>query len=215
MEEKNQPMRREYAKLELRRKDLLANPVEQFHRWFQEAIKEEKTEPNAMTLSTANLAGRPSSRIVLLKYFDRQGFVFFTNLESRKARELQENPLGAINFFLNTLERQVNIEGSVVLLPSAESRDYFSNRPRASQIGAWASRQDVELKSREQLEQTYAQLLKQYEGQQIPLPPFWGGFRLIPSRFEFWQGRTNRLHDRFEYTFQLQQNQWEIRRLSP
>ncbi|MBS4167565.1 pyridoxamine 5'-phosphate oxidase [Parachlamydia sp. AcF125] len=207
-------LRKEYSKSELRREGLSPDPFNQFQIWFREAINEEAVEPNAMTLSTTSLARKPSSRIVLLKYFDHRGFVFFTNLESRKSRELRDNPFAAINFFWRSLERQVNIEGSVVLVSSAESFSYFSKRPRGSQIGAWASKQDAELNSRDELEDTYKQLVKQYAGQPIPLPPFWGGFRLIPTRFEFWQGRANRLHDRFEYRAYLQ-NEWEIRRLSP
>lgn len=211
MEAKN--LRREYLKKRLSRGELKESPFDQFRKWFVDALEEQIIEVNAMTLATASISGKPSCRMVLMKHFDESGLYFFTSYESRKARELKENPQAAALFFWEELERQVIVEGNVEVVSREISQAYFSKRPRGSQLGAWASHQDSVIPSREHLEQEYTRLEESYKAQEIPLPPFWGGFKLIPNRFEFWQGREDRLHDRFSYT--QENNLWKIERLSP
>jgi pyridoxamine 5'-phosphate oxidase len=206
-------VRKEYSRHSLDELDVDLNPFAQFHLWFQEAIKAELPEPNAMVLATATLEGKPSARVVLLKGFDERGLVFFTNYEGRKSVELAENPHAAVLFFWGELERQVRIEGTVERTSKQESEDYFRTRPLESRLGTWASRQSTVIPSRSFLEQKMLDLKHHFGNQEIPLPPFWGGFRLQPQAFEFWQGRENRLHDRVRYL--LQAGVWRIERLSP
>jgi pyridoxamine 5'-phosphate oxidase len=206
-------VRKEYSRHSLDELDVDLNPFAQFHLWFQEAMKAELPEPNAMVLATATLEGKPSARVVLLKGFDERGLVFFTNYEGRKSVELAENPHAAVLFFWGELERQVRIEGTVERTSKQESEDYFRTRPLESRLGTWASRQSTVIPSRSFLEQKMLDLKNHFGNQEIPLPPFWGGFRLQPQAFEFWQGRENRLHDRVRYL--LQAGVWRIERLSP
>jgi pyridoxamine 5'-phosphate oxidase len=167
-----------------------------------------------MTLATADAQGRPSARTVLLKGVDQRGFIFFTNYQSRKAQELEANPRAALVFYWADLERQVCIAGDVTRLPASESEDYYKTRPRGSKIAAWASNQSEKVHDRAALEQKWRLIEKQYPGEEVPKPPFWGGYVLKPLRLEFWQGRPNRLHDRFQYT-RLPDNRWQLERLSP
>jgi len=206
-------LRKEYARAFLDVRDVDPDPFVQFRRWFTEAQNAGLPEPNAMTLATATKEGRPSARAVLLKSIDETGFAFFTNFESRKAREIAENPAAALLFFWAELERQVRIEGIIECVSDAESDQYFRSRPRESQIGAWASKQSETLPDRSTLEHAVARLTQQYAGCDIPRPPHWGGYRLLPSLFEFWQGRPSRLHDRIQYL--QHSSSWHINRLSP
>ena len=208
-----QTIRKEYLSSGISRKSLLSDPVEQFGRWFDEALTSGCTEPNSMALATANAQGMPSLRMVLLKGFDRDGFVFFSNYESRKGRELAENPRGALLFYWPELHRQVRLEGGIERLSAAASQAYFHTRPFLSQIGALASRQSERIESREMLERRFMELEEKYRGQTVPMPDVWGGYLLQPVRFEFWQGRENRLHDRVAYI--LQDRRWQKERLSP
>lgn len=207
-------MRREYRKGELHPEDLHPDPVEQFNRWFEEARAAGVAEPNAMTLATADRGGAPSARVLLVKEFDARGFVFYTNYTSRKARELAENPRAAMVFWWPPLERQVRISGEIEKVTRAESEAYFHSRPISSQIGAWASHQSRPIASRDALEQREAELRKKFAGRPVPMPDFWGGYRLIPSTFELWQGRPSRLHDRLVYQRQPD-GSWTIARLEP
>jgi pyridoxamine 5'-phosphate oxidase len=204
--------RRDYARGELLESRALPDPIEQFRQWFADAAGAAVAEPNAMTLATATPDGVPSARVVLLKGFDARGFVFYTNYTSRKAQELDANPVASLCFFWQPLERQVRITGRVERVSRAESETYFHARPVAAQIGAWASRQSTEI-SRQDLERRNAELTERFAGMTVPLPEFWGGYRVIPSEMEFWQGRPSRLHDRLLYV--RAGNRWEIRRLSP
>jgi pyridoxamine 5'-phosphate oxidase len=206
-------VRKEYSRHSLDELDVDLNPLAQFHLWFQEAMKAELPEPNAMVLATATPDGKPSARVVLLKGFDERGLVFFTNYEGRKSVELAENPQAALLFFWSELERQVRIEGTVERTSKQESEEYFKTRPLETRLGTWASRQSSVIPSRSFLEQKMLDLKNHFGNQEIPLPPFWGGFRLQPKAFEFWQGRENRLHDRVRYS--LQAGVWRIERLSP
>ncbi|MCB0573669.1 MAG: pyridoxamine 5'-phosphate oxidase [Saprospiraceae bacterium] len=209
-------LRRNYAHKSLTESDVLPNPVEQFARWFEEVLESRLTEPNAMTLATANRHGKPSARTVLLKGFDENGFVFYTNYESRKGRELTENPCAALLFTWLDLERQVRIEGVVEKVSEGESLAYFQSRPKGSQIGAWASPQSRVIEHREILTDKVAELQARYEEEDaLPLPPFWGGFRLRPVAIEFWQGRESRLHDRICYERMEGGADWKIKRLAP
>jgi pyridoxamine 5'-phosphate oxidase len=207
-------LRREYSERGLREEDLASDPFSQFGSWFDEVARAGLREPNAMTLATATPAGRPSARMVLLKGFDARGFVFFTNYESRKGDELSANPYAALVFFWVQLERQVRVEGKIERLSADESDAYFASRPEGSQLGAWASQQSAIIPGRGPLEARYEELRALYEGQEIPRPPFWGGFLVVPETVEFWQGRANRLHDRLRYRRQADDS-WVIERLSP
>lgn len=207
-------LRRNYALQTLSEADVLHDPISQFAVWFEEALNSQLMEPNAMTLATADREGRPSARIVLLKGFDKQGFLFFTNYESRKGQELAENPQAALLFAWLELERQIRIEGAVEKVTPEESKIYFQSRPKGSQIGAWASPQSHVIEGREILERRVAELRVEYEHEEkLPPPPFWGGYRLKPNRIEFWQGRESRLHDRICYT--REKENWKIERLAP
>ena len=230
-------LRREYNLTGLRRRDLEADPIVQFKKWFDQAsgarasgqlrkffIKwykklllasgAESLDLTAMTLATVDKEGRPSARVVLLKGVEQRGFMFFTNYDSRKGRELAENPQAALVFYWPEQERQVCIYGAVGKLPPAESEAYFKSRPRGSRLAACASRQSSTVKDRAALEENWRQLEAQYADQEVPRPPSWGGYLLSPARMEFWQGRPNRLHDRFRYTRQPDKT-WLIERLSP
>ena len=199
----------------LNESDLDANPLRQFDQWLKQAMAANLPEPTAMTLATATKEGIPSARIVLLKACDERGFAFFTNYESPKARELTENPRVALVFHWVALERQVRVTGAVGKTSREESEHYFRSRPRGSRIGAWASHQSQILKGREELEERVRRLTLEHENrEEIPLPPFWGGFRVAPDAIEFWQGRPSRLHDLFRYT-RLTTGGWRIERLSP
>jgi len=190
------------------------DPVVQFAMWMKMAVDNKVNEPNAFNLATNSALGRPSSRIVLLRSFDRDGFVFFTNYESHKAKDLLTTRSAALNFFWAELHKQVRIEGYAEKVSEWDSDDYFNSRPRESQLGAWVSEQSTEVSSREEMDQKFEILTKKYEGKTVERPPHWGGFRIRPDLFEFWQGRPSRLHDRIQYQFQGD-NKWLIRRLYP
>jgi pyridoxamine 5'-phosphate oxidase len=207
-------LREDYTQAELRRKDLASDPFAQFELWFQQACHADLPEPNAMLLATASAAGAPLVRTVLLKSVDPTGFVFFTNYESRKAQQMAENPQVALSFQWLTLQRQIHITGTAQKIATEESLQYFISRPRGSQLGAWASAQSSVVSSRQALVENFAQIEEKFLNQSIPLPNFWGGYRVVPTSFEFWQGRSNRLHDRFLYTRQTD-HQWDIQRLAP
>lgn len=206
-------LRREYAREELREDQVDADPINQFAVWFEQALSSEVMEPNAMSLATASKQGKPSARTVLLKGFDAQGFRFFTNYESRKGRELLENPHAALCFFWPELERQVRIEGNVSKISREESIAYFNERPRLSRLGALASDQSRTIASRKELEDRFKQLQKTYKNKSIPTPEYWGGFYLEPQAIEFWQGREGRLHDRLLY--ERNSGAWMLKRLAP
>jgi pyridoxamine 5'-phosphate oxidase len=207
-------MRVDYRRGELRREDLRADPFEQFGLWFEQARATGLVEANAMSLATASHAGRPSVRTVLLKSFDASGFVFFTNLGSRKAREIAENPQVALIFPWVALEQQVILGGVAQPTSTAEATAYFTERPLGSKLAAWASEQSGVITARETLEARYEEIKRRFPDGQVPLPPFWGGFRVVPQEFEFWQGRPSRLHDRFVYRRQPDDS-WQIERLAP
>jgi pyridoxamine 5'-phosphate oxidase len=207
-------LRKEYTRSGLRESDTDTNPIEQFRRWFDEALASNLHEPNAMTIATATPDGHPSARIVLLRGFDERGFVFYTNYEGRKGWELETNPYAALVFYWGELERQVRLEGRVGRIPDEESDAYFAGRPRGSQLGAWASEQSRPVKDRGTLEERLRELETEYEGREVPRPPFWGGYRLEPEIMEFWQGRENRLHDRLVYR-RSEERGWRRERLQP
>lgn len=190
------------------------DPILQFNQWFEEALKAQLTEPNAMSLATVNDLGQPSLRTVLLKYFDEKGFIFYTNLESQKSREIQQNPKVALLFTWLPLERQIRIEGKAVKVDAATSLKYFASRPRGSQIGAWVSQQSSIISSKSLLLSKFEEIKAKFKNGQIPLPSFWGGYKVVPSKFEFWQGRQNRLHDRICYQIN-EKKQWDIHLLAP
>jgi pyridoxamine 5'-phosphate oxidase len=206
-------IRREYARAPLEREMLHANPIEQFRIWFAQAQNAELLEPNAMTLATADASGRPSARVVLLKDVDARGFVFFTDYRSKKGRDLAENPHAALTFLWKELERQVRVRGSVEKVTAEESHAYFTSRPRGSRVAAWASEQSSVLADRAALEREVAQLADRFGDGEIPLPPHWGGYRVVPNEVEFWHGQPDRLHDRFLY--RRDGAAWRIERLSP
>ncbi len=199
---------------ELRRKDLDPDPFRQFAQWYEAAEAAHPKLPNSMTLATSTRDGRPSARTVLLKGFDQDGFVFYTNYDSQKGRELEENPQAALVFYWAAIDKQVRIEGSVTKTTREESEDYFKTRPVDSRLSAWVSKQSSVVANRKVLEDEMDRLASEYEDKDVPLPPYWGGYRLRPSVIEFWQNRPGRLHDRFRYT-RLSDGRWLIERLSP
>lgn len=228
-------LRREYKRGSLDRADLQADPLKQFESWFSDAHPKgnrlwkiaigfykwlqivfgaNPIEPNVMTLATADKEGHPSARTVLLKGVDERGFIFFTNYESRKGRELTENPWASLVFYWSELERQVCISGSISKISASESEAYFKSRPRGSQLAAWSSTQSTVLKDRSELEKRFKEIEQRFNSGTIPLPPFWGGYVLNPTRVEFWQGKPSRMHDRFSYT-RGTDGQWSLDRLSP
>ncbi|GAB3503506.1 pyridoxine/pyridoxamine 5'-phosphate oxidase [Emticicia fontis] len=204
-------LRLNYLLNELVEENVLDNPIKQFEKWFNEALEANVLEPNAMHLATIS-NGKPHGRIVLLKGFDESGFVFFTNYESNKGKEIAEVPFASLTFFWGAMERQVRIEGQIVKTTPSESDEYFQVRPRGSQIGAWVSHQSI-VTTREELEKRQAALEAQFGDGFIARPAYWGGYRLIPERIEFWQGRPSRLHDRILFTDM--NGNWKIERLSP
>jgi pyridoxamine 5'-phosphate oxidase len=230
-------LRREYSLGGLRRKDLERDPIAQFQKWFDQArgarvsgrIRQfairlykslllisgvEPLDINAMILATADAQGRPSARVVLLKGVDERGFIFYTNFESRKGQELAENPHAALVFYWAGQERQVTVAGEAQKLPQAESEAYFRSRPRGARLAAWASHQGTAVPDRAALEARWNEYAARYPGEQVPMPDYWGGYVLAPTRIEFWQGRPNRLHDRFRYTLQADKT-WGLERLAP
>lgn len=207
-------IRKDYRLQTLDEAGVAADPIQQFGIWWQEALQSEIVEVNAMTLATANEQGVPSARIVLLKGYDERGFVFFSNYESKKAADLQVNPMASLVFFWKELERQVRISGRVEKVTELESDQYFQSRPEGSRIGAWASPQSTVISSRQVIEEKVEALQVSFEGKEIPRPLHWGGYRVVPSSIEFWQGRSSRLHDRIQYTLQSDDN-WVIERLAP
>ncbi len=206
-------LRKEYTLDQLRAENLDPDPIKQFQKWFRDAVTASEHEPNAMVLATTEKTAHPSARVLLLKGVDQRGFTFFTNYLSRKGRELDQNPRAAMVFYWAKTERQVCIAGAVSKLSREESEEYFKSRPRGNRLGAWASRQSEVIESREQLEEQMLRIEAQYPGEDIPMPSHWGGYLLAPERIEFWQGRPNRLHDRFCYT--REGDRWKVQRLSP
>ena len=207
-------MREEFTLSGLERKDLKEDPIVQFENWFAQAKESGMIEPNAMTLATVNAQGQPSVRTVLLKFFDADGFVFYTNYESKKAKDMAENPKVSLLFPWLDLQRQVKIIGYVEKVPTAQSVKYFLSRPRGSQLGAWCSNQSSVITTRSLLQAKFDEMKRKFEGKEVPLPSFWGGYRVIPQEIEFWQGRKNRLHDRFNYALK-EDGSWSIERLAP
>jgi pyridoxamine 5'-phosphate oxidase len=214
MNKENYPhLPKEYPSRKFDEKDIDPDPIKQFEKWFNEALKAELKEPNAMALATSTKTGKPSVRIVLLKIYNENGFIFFTNYESRKGNELAQNPIAALVFWWGKMGRQIRIEGSVEMISREESEEYFQSRPFESQISAWASAQSRIVENRDSLEKKYHEIKEQYEGKTVPCPPHWGGYCLTPNLFEFWQGWANRLHDRILYT--REKIGWKIERLAP
>ncbi len=207
-------IRKDYKLQTLNEADVAADAIQQFDKWWQEAINSAIDEVNALTLATASTDGKPSARIVLLKGFDENGFVFFTNYDSNKGRQLEENPAACMVFFWKELERQVRVEGRIEKISAEESDVYFLSRPTGSQIGAWASPQSQIISRRNILEENVKRYVEQFEVLPLVRPAHWGGFRLKPEKIEFWQGRASRLHDRLQYSLQDEGN-WKIDRLAP
>lgn len=207
-------LRKEYASETLLEEDVALHPISQFQKWWDQAIATEILEPNAMTLATASADGLPSARVVLIKDFDERGFVFFTNYNSYKGIQVEENPKACLVFYWKELERQVRIMGVVEKVPEVESDAYFHSRPVGSRIGAWASPQSQVINDREWLEQEFERKKAQFSDGQVPRPPHWGGYLVKPAIIEFWQGRFSRLHDRIQYTLE-ENGDWKIERLAP
>ena len=207
-------LRKDYTLAGLTEKDLARDPFRQFEKWFQEAEASKLVEPNAMIVASATRDGRPSARTMLLKAVDGRGFVFYTNYESRKGRELDANPRVTLVFPWFAFERQVIVEGPVAKVPREEAEAYFHSRPLASQLGAWASAQSTIVPGRKALEEAMKAVEQKYAGQPVPLPPYWGGYRVTPETVEFWQGRRSRLHDRLRYR-RGADGSWTVERLSP
>ena len=207
-------LRQDYSQRGLRRSDLDPDPIVQFNHWLEEAHGVQLIEPNAMTFSTVDASGQPHSRVVLLKVCDPQGFVFFTNYEGAKGRQLAANPRAALTFWWSALERQVNITGAVTKTSRDESERYFHSRPISSQLGAWSSRQSEVVPDRAHLERQFEATRMKFGDVEVPLPSFWGGYRVHPEQIEFWQGRRSRLHDRLRYRRESEVA-WKIERLSP
>lgn len=206
-------MRSDYNKRKLDKQSVDKNPLEQFKLWFQEAISSDIKDANSCTLATCGESGMPEARVVLLKRYDKDGFIFFTNYKSAKAKDLEFNPKATLNFFWLELERQVKINGECEKISTSESLSYFATRSRGSQLGAWVSEQSKPIESRAILQMQIAKMKEKFKNGQIPLPDFWGGYRLKPEKIEFWQGRENRLHDRIQYS--KKDSNWEISRLAP
>ncbi len=207
-------LRQNYTRDELTEENANRDPIKQFQIWLEQAVNSQVTEPNAMTLATSTKDGQPSARIVLLKHFDNRGFVFFTNYNSQKAQELKNNPQAALVFLWKPLERQVRIQGSVVKISEKESDEYFQSRPEASRLGALVSPQSQVIPNREILESDFEKLQQKYQDKEISRPDNWGGFRVMPTEIEFWQGRPSRLHDRLRYR-QQEDGSWLRERLAP
>ena len=207
-------LRIDYTKDVLEAADMAADPFDQFEHWFQQDEAHKVDEPNAMCLATVGTDGQPSTRIVLLKGFSKKGLVFYTNYKSRKAQEIEANPKVSANFLWLPLQRQVNVTGSVERISKIESLKYFVSRPLASRLGAWTSPQSKIITSRQILEAKFEQMKLKFANGEVPLPDNWGGYRIVPERFEFWQGRSGRLHDRFQYR-RNEDSQWGIVRLAP
>jgi len=207
-------IRKDYMLKSFLETDAKADAIEQFSAWWQDAINSEIEEVNALTLCTANADGKPSGRIVLLKGYDAEGFVFFTNYNSNKGKELEANPQACLVFFWKELERQVRIDGTIKKISAAENDDYFFSRPVGSQVGAWASPQSTVIESRDIIEKNVGRYQKEFAISPISRPEHWGGYRVIPKSIEFWQGRPSRLHDRLQYTLQ-ENGEWKIERLAP
>lgn len=207
-------LRQDYRSAKLSERDVAADPISQFAKWFSEALDANLYEPNAMTLATSSIDRKPSARIVLLKGFDDKGFSFYTNYLSSKGKELAKNPVAALVFYWGELERQVRIEGTVEKLSKEESERYFKSRPKGSQIAAVVSPQSQVLNDRNLLEKTWEEMEQSYEGKQVPKPAHWGGYIVKPQVVEFWQGRSSRLHDRIVYK-KADKNSWKIVRLAP
>lgn len=206
-------IRKEYTFGRLDENKVAESPFEQFRVWFDQMLSSRPEEPTVMTVASVDESGQPWQRILLLKHFDDKGFVFYTNYESNKGQQLALNPKASLHFFWMNLERQVQVQGKVEKLGREEAEAYFHSRPRESQIGAWASQQSQPLESRSALETRYAQLVSEYHEKEIPLPDYWGGYRLVPDRIEFWQGGEYRLHDRVEYSRVA--DDWKVQRLNP
>lgn len=207
-----QNLRRQYSKSTLSASSVSKDPFKQFEKWFQDVLKSGFLEPNAMTLATATKAGKPSARIVLLKGIHDNGFVFYTNYKSKKGKEIEENPYGSLLFYWDKLERQIRIEGTIEKVSQKESEEYFNTRPYKSRVGAWASKQSSVIESRSAIVKEFLKYMMKFKNH-VPLPDVWGGYRLIPDSFEFWQGRPNRLHDRVRYS--KNKSSWKIERLAP
>lgn len=206
-------LRHDFAKQSLDEKQVDENPIAQFEKWFKEAVEAKVNEPNAMTICTATIEGKPSARIVLLRNFNENGFVYYTNYNSRKGLEIQANPQCALLFFWPELERQVRIDGSIEKQSAEDSDLYFRTRPRTSKLGAWTSEQSKVIANRDILESEYEKFSAMFPGEEVPRPPHWGGYTVNPSTIEFWQGRPSRLHDRILYT--KENKAWKIERLAP